>query len=90
MEARVDPNRESKARVKPAPKPKNEQPEPSKEYPSTKKKKKEEKLGHVSRERSPSLRPAQQSSCRLLYDGLPSFLGSARSSTLRPSKFYYN
>lgn len=35
MEARVDPNRESKARVKPAPKPKNEQAEPSKEYPST-------------------------------------------------------
>nr|GMD87900.1 succinate dehydrogenase subunit 3 [Ipomoea batatas] len=48
--------------------------------------KKEEKLGHVSRERR--LLSGQQSSTssRLLYDGLPCFLGSARSYTLRPSK----
>nr|GLL21567.1 hypothetical protein GOBAR_DD10434 [Ipomoea trifida] len=61
--------------------------EPSQEWPTVYLyQKKEEKLGHVSRERR--LLSGQQSSTssRLLYDGLPCFLGSARSYTLRPSK----
>lgn len=51
-------------------------------------KKKEEKLGHVSRAERGRLLSGQQSSTssRLLYDGLSSFLGSARSSALRPRK----